>query len=73
MKQRLIGDDPADLVLTYQVYCGNDFYNAFARFGFAEVNAVQLSMCDRRIKNTCKQRPVDKRDVVQVNGLAANV
>ncbi len=72
-QQRLIRNDPADLVFADQVFRRDNSNDALDCFGFAGVDACKLSVSDRRIKNTRIQRPLDERNVVQINGLAADV
>ena len=72
-QQWLVRHDPADLIFADQV-AGKDHANdAFAFFGLARIDALQLAMGDRRIKNACVQRPANDGNVVQINALAANV
>ena len=72
-KQRLVRNDSADLVFADDVFCSDDANDAFACFRLARVDAIQLSMSNRRIKHTREQRPLNKRNIVHINGLAADV
>ena len=64
---------PADLVLAYQVSGRDHSCDPCRYFSTARVNRLYLSMSKRRIKNTRVQRPANDRNVIQINGFAANV
>jgi hypothetical protein len=72
-QQRLIRNNTADLVLANEISRGYDSNNTLADLSGSGVNAIQFPTRYGRIKYTRKQRPLNNRYVVEINGLAANV
>jgi len=72
-QQGFVRHNAADLILTDQIFSRNDLENTFRLFCFSCIYRLQLPMSDRRIKNTRIQRPLNDRNIVQINRLAANV
>ena len=72
-EQRLVGHDPAYLILADEVLRGDDPINTLRGLRFARIKADQLSMSHRRIEHTGKQGPLDERNIVKIGALAANV
>ncbi len=72
-EQRLIRDDPADLIFTDDVLGGYNAKDPGTFLSLVGLDAIQLSMCYRRIEDAREERSVYERDVVEIDRLAANV
>ena len=72
-KQRLVGNNSADLVFANEVFRRDYFNDAFAYFRLVRANSGQPSVSYRRIEYTRKQSPIDERNIIEINTFAPDV